>query len=129
MRLVATLGEVELDPQTVSSLIQEVKAALKDEEYGASVLASVAASPWIRPPRMDEHLPQVGDDHHGGRAWIPELESIARLFGNGWVPTQNHDLLGVDLSGIWSDSLDPSDRTYLRQFGPDCDVFVPQAEP
>ncbi len=118
MRLVAALGEIEFEPEAVTSMLQDVKAALQDEEYGASVLDSIAASPWIRSPRMDEHLPLVGDDYEGGLRWVPELTATARQLGKDWVPRTNHDLLGVDLHGIWSDSLDDTDRTYIRQFGP-----------
>lgn len=124
LTLVSALGEMDFHSDAVATMIQDVKAALKDEAYGIDVLDSLATSPWIRPPRMDEHLPRVGDEFEGGVRWIPELQSVAQQLGNPWVPWENHDLLGVDLSGIWSDSLDDQDRTYIRQFGPYLNVVM-----
>ncbi|MFH2010700.1 MAG: hypothetical protein ABI333_29130 [bacterium] len=118
LKLVNTVGELEPNADSITALVQSVKDALKDEEYGAGVLEAAAASPWIRPPRMDEYLPEVGDSYGGGSPWLPDLRSLAASLGSSWVPTRNHDLLGVDLSGIWRASLDENDRTYIRQFGP-----------
>jgi hypothetical protein len=124
LRLVSALGELDFQSTAVAEMIQQVKTALKDETYGASMLASIAANPWIRPPRMDEHLPEVGDPYDGGVRWIQDLQTLARRQGNPWVPWESHDLLGVDLGGIWRDSLDDADRTYIRQFGPYLNVIM-----
>ena len=124
LKLVSPVGNVDISAERLTGLLLDAKRILHNEETGRLILETLSASPWAWPPRMDPYLPEVGDDYNGGRRWHRQIEVLAASLGNPWVPAENHNLLGVDLSGIWQASLDDTDRTYIRQFGPYVNVVM-----
>jgi hypothetical protein len=75
-------------------------------------------------PAMQPFTPQFQDPFSGGAQWMPQLQQIAQRNGNPWVPTQVHDLGGINLTGVWCPPVNPFDQTYIRQFGPYLNIIA-----
>lgn len=60
--------------------------------------------------------------------WTSNMDSLAKQFFNSpWLPTQDHDLDGVNLTGTWFWTADPGGQEiYFRQFSAWVDVMIVQ---
>lgn|ERR1700730_7697058 len=126
--LISLISNIDIIIKTggdLLSLVQQAKGFLCTNQSSPQMMATPPQSPmsWGM-PMMNPFVPQMADPFQGGAQFIPWLTQLAEQNGNAWVPTQTMPLFGLNLTGIWCPPMNPTDQTYIRQYGPYLNVIA-----
>lgn len=101
----------------IKSLIKEVKYLLeRNIQY---VTDSGSSDSENKPIEMMPFNARLRDPYNGGQRWLSQLQqNLGDKNPEQWIPENTHHFFGIDLTGIWSPSLNPLDQSYVRQYGP-----------
>ena len=118
LSLLSSMDTVFKTGRDFVGFLSDVKSFLGKAEQAPNMMQMPQQGAAWQMPVMQPFQPQFHDPFGGGQQWLPQLQQMAGQNGNPWVPTQVHDLGGINLTGVWCPPMNPMDQTYIRQFGP-----------